>query len=89
MFLIIICSNLSYLGKTRSNYSVIEVILPAWCKNEHDFIRIHREMLESKSVAKNVRCWVDMLFGAKQKDESYNNTYYCYAYEVRIIFFNS
>lgn len=42
-------------------------------------------MLESKSVAKNVRCWVDMLFGAKQKDESYNNTYYCYAYEVRII----
>lgn len=73
--------NLCYLGKTRSNLPVNEVVLPKWSRNEHDFIRIHRELLESKHVARKIRFWIDLLFGVKQKDEESCNIYYCYAYE--------
>jgi hypothetical protein len=57
------------------------VILPKWASNEHDFVRIQRELLESKHVAKQIRAWLDMLFGARQKDEGFYNVYFCYAYE--------
>lgn len=60
---------------------VNEVQLPKWAKNEHDFVRIHRECLESKHVAKRLKYWVDLLFGIKQKDEANHNIFYGYAYE--------
>lgn len=44
--------NLANLGRSRSNVPVNEVILPKWASNEHDFVRIQRELLESKHVAK-------------------------------------
>ena len=44
-------------------------------------MRIQREFLESKHVAKQLRAWLDMLFGARQKDEGFYNVYFCYAYE--------
>jgi hypothetical protein len=44
---------------------VNEVTLPRWAQNEHDFVRIHREMLESKHVAYTIRFWIDMLFGVR------------------------
>ena len=57
--------NLANLGKSRSNVPVNEVTLPKWAANEHDFIRVHREMLESKHVATHIRAWLDMLFGTR------------------------
>lgn len=73
--------NLANLGRSRTNVPVNEVILPKWASNEHDFVRIQRELLESKHVAKQIRAWLDMLFGARQKDEGFYNVYFCYAYE--------
>lgn len=73
--------NLANLGRTRSHQPVNEVTLPKWAQNEHDFVRVHREMLESKHVGKMIRYWIDMIFGVKQRDENCFNTYYCYAYE--------
>jgi hypothetical protein len=57
--------NLASLGRSRSNMPVNEVTLPRWAQNEHDFVRIHREMLESKHVAYTIRFWIDMLFGVR------------------------
>jgi hypothetical protein len=73
---------LHYFGKNRDGYSVNEVMLPKWAKNEHDFIRINREVLDSKQVTKGLKFWLDMIFGVRQKDESCMNIFFCYAYEV-------
>lgn len=42
--------NLAYLGRSRSGHTVNEVELPVWARNEHDFVRVHRELLESKAI---------------------------------------
>lgn len=73
--------NLSNLGRSRSGHSVNEVELPAWAKNEHDFVRVHREMLESKVIQSKLRYWIDLMFGTRQMDETACNVFYCYAYE--------
>ena len=73
--------NLASLGRSRSNIPVNEVTLPRWAANEHDFVRVHREMLESKHVARTIRFWIDMLFGVRQRDTESMNRYYCFAYE--------
>lgn len=59
-----------------------EVILPKWSSNEHEFVRVHRELLESKYVQNKIRCWIDLYFGVKQRDEAYYNIVYSFAYEV-------
>jgi hypothetical protein len=73
--------NLANLGRSRSDLSVNEVTLPKWAANEHDFVRVHRELLESKHVSQTVRAWLDMVFGTRQRDEQSMNVYFCYAYE--------
>ena len=65
---------------------VNEVQLPTWSRNEHDFVRVHRELLESKPVAKKIRYWVDLIFGARQRDESNYNVYFAFSYEVYRLF---
>ena len=47
--------------------SVNEVILPPYSTNEHDFIRVNREVLDSKQVAQKLPFWVDLNFGQKQR----------------------
>jgi|LauGreDrversion4_2_1035121.scaffolds.fasta_scaffold131776_3 hypothetical protein len=74
-------SNIAYLGKISSGASTNEVELPAWAKNEHDFVRIHREFLESRQVRGKLRYWMDLMFGIKQKTETEGNIFYAYAYE--------
>ena len=78
------CSNLSFLGKTRAGFPVNEVELPAWAKNEHDFVRVHREFLESRPVGQTIRFWLDLLFGDKQRNPTYSNVFYAYAYEYYV-----
>ena len=42
------------------------VILPPWCSNAYDFIRIHRQALESDYVSRHLCEWIDLVFGYKQ-----------------------
>eukprot|EP00347_Sterkiella_histriomuscorum_P012473 403368442 len=76
--------NLNHFGSNREGKSVNEVLLPKWCQNEHDFIRINREILDSKQVSLMLTFWVDLMFGAKQRKEEYYNVFFQYAYEEYI-----
>jgi hypothetical protein len=75
---------LSYLGKTRAGFPVNEVELPVWAKNEHDFVRVQREFLESRPVTQTLKFWLDLLFGDKQRNPTYSNVFYAYAYDYYV-----
>lgn len=48
-----------------------EVILPPWAKNDcREFIRIHREALESDYVSAHMHEWIDLIFGYKQQGQA-------------------
>ena len=56
------------LGKTQKGEVVGDVSLPVWAKGDpKDFIRIHREALESRYVSENLHDWIDLVFGFKQR----------------------
>jgi hypothetical protein len=44
------------------------VEMPNWCNNDaYEFIKIHREILESKQVSSTLNEWINLIFGSKQK----------------------
>jgi hypothetical protein len=46
------------------------VILPAWAKGDpNEFIRIHRQALESDYVSLHLHEWIDLIFGYKQQGD--------------------
>ena len=53
--------------KHSTGQPVNDVILPPWCRDAHDFIRIHREALESEYVSNHLHQWIDLIFGYKQR----------------------
>jgi len=56
------------LGKTQKGDVVGDVSLPLWAKGDpKEFIRIHREALESRYVSENLHEWIDLIFGYKQR----------------------
>eukprot|EP00090_Calanus_glacialis_P023550 TRINITY_DN363_c0_g1_i1.p1 TRINITY_DN363_c0_g1~~TRINITY_DN363_c0_g1_i1.p1 ORF type:complete len:2732 (-),score=430.45 TRINITY_DN363_c0_g1_i1:184-7587(-) len=70
------------LGKLQGKkQSVNDVILPKWATSVDDFIRQHRNALESEYVSAHLHEWVDLIFGFKQKgraaEEAMNVFYYC------------
>ncbi|VDL90055.1 unnamed protein product [Schistocephalus solidus] len=61
-------SNKFDLGHKQNGTLVDDVVLPPWAKNDpREFIRAHREALESEYVSANLHHWIDLIFGYKQR----------------------
>ncbi|CAK9143767.1 unnamed protein product [Ilex paraguariensis] len=73
------------LGEKQSGEKVGDVLLPPWAKGSaREFIRKHREALESDYVSENLHHWIDLIFGYKQRGkaaEEAMNVFYHYTYE--------
>lgn len=73
------------LGVKQSGEQVGDVVLPPWAKGSaREFIRKHREALESDYVSENLHHWIDLIFGYKQRGKAAEeavNVFYHYTYE--------
>lgn len=58
-----------------------DVRLPAWASSPIDFIYQHRKALESDYVSQHLNDWIDLMFGAYQKDADHLNIYSPFLYE--------
>ncbi|XP_034537065.1 WD repeat- and FYVE domain-containing protein 4 isoform X2 [Notolabrus celidotus] len=77
-------SNHIQLGCMEDGTTLGDVELPPWAKGDaQEFIRVHREALESDYVSSNLHLWIDLIFGHRQQGpaavESVN-TYHPYFY---------
>ncbi|KAK4418318.1 protein SPIRRIG [Sesamum alatum] len=73
------------LGEKQSGEKVGDVVLPPWSKGSaREFIRKHREALESDYVSEHLHHWIDLIFGFKQRGKAAEeavNVFYHYTYE--------
>jgi WD40 repeat protein len=60
------------LGELQDDRGVVNhVLLPPWCQsNPYEFIRLHREALESDYVSDHLHEWIDLIFGSKQTGQA-------------------
>ncbi|XP_057461484.1 protein SPIRRIG-like isoform X2 [Actinidia eriantha] len=76
------------LGEKQSGEKVGDVVLPPWAKGSaREFIRWHREALESNYVSENLHHWIDLIFGYKQRGKAAEeavNVFYHYTYEGNV-----
>ncbi|KAA8550817.1 hypothetical protein F0562_002501 [Nyssa sinensis] len=76
------------LGEKQSGEKVGDVVLPPWAKGSaREFIKKHREALESDYVSENLHHWIDLIFGYKQRGKAAEkavNVFYHYTYEGSI-----
>ncbi|XP_029376155.1 WD repeat- and FYVE domain-containing protein 4 isoform X2 [Echeneis naucrates] len=80
-------SNDIHLGCMEDGTALGDVELPPWAKGDHqEFIRVHREALESDYVSSHLHLWIDLIFGYRQQGpaavESVN-TFHPYFYAKR------
>ncbi len=56
------------IGVKQNGESLDDVLLPPWAKGSPaEFIRVHREALESDYVSARLHEWIDLIFGYKQQ----------------------
>ncbi|XP_060728472.1 WD repeat- and FYVE domain-containing protein 4 isoform X2 [Tachysurus vachellii] len=61
-------SNNFEFGSMQDGTTLGDVVLPPWAKGDpQEFIRMHREALESDYVSANLHLWIDLIFGYKQQ----------------------
>ncbi|KAB5586981.1 hypothetical protein PHYPO_G00007710 [Pangasianodon hypophthalmus] len=70
------------LGCLQVNQEQVnDVVLPRWASSREDFIRKHRQALESEHVSAHLHEWIDLIFGYKQRGpaavDALNVFYYC------------
>jgi hypothetical protein len=58
------------LGTRSDGAALADVILPPWADTPEDFVRMHREALESPHVSSQLHNWIDLIFGVKQNGEA-------------------
>ena len=59
------------LGNLDDGRVLGDVELPPWASNPHEFVRINRQALESEFVSCQIHQWIDLIFGYKQKGNSF------------------
>lgn len=60
-------ANAYALGTTQSGEVVNHVKLPTWAHGDpREFVRVHRQALESRAVSEHLHEWIDLVFGVKQ-----------------------
>uniref|UniRef100_A0A8C1GW56 WDFY family member 4 n=1 Tax=Cyprinus carpio TaxID=7962 RepID=A0A8C1GW56_CYPCA len=61
-------SNQFDFGCMQDGTPLDDVVLPPWAKGDpQEFIRVHREALESDYVSARLHLWIDLIFGYKQQ----------------------
>uniref|UniRef100_A0A183BG30 BEACH domain-containing protein n=1 Tax=Echinostoma caproni TaxID=27848 RepID=A0A183BG30_9TREM len=55
------------LGLSEDGRNIATVELPPWAATPEDFVRIHRQALESDLVSCQLHHWIDLIFGYKQR----------------------
>src|SRR6185437_6180235 len=56
------------LGIKQDRTRLSDVGLPVWAHGSaEEFIRLHREALESEHVSEHLHHWIDLVFGYKQR----------------------
>jgi WD repeat-containing protein 81 len=48
---------------TSQHKALPDIELPPWCHSPADFIRYHRDVLESQQVSRHLHHWIDLNFG--------------------------
>ncbi|KAG7462495.1 hypothetical protein MATL_G00185510 [Megalops atlanticus] len=81
-------SNNFELGRMQDGTSLGDVVLPPWAKGDpQEFIRMHREALESDYVSAHLHLWIDLIFGFRQQGPAAVeavNTFHPYFYAERM-----
>ncbi|KAL5112762.1 Lipopolysaccharide-responsive and beige-like anchor protein [Taenia crassiceps] len=54
-------------GTLEDGTKLGDVILPPWATSPEEFVRIHRQALESDLVSCQLHHWIDLIFGYKQR----------------------
>nr|XP_029733035.1 LOW QUALITY PROTEIN: WD repeat and FYVE domain-containing protein 3-like [Aedes albopictus] len=55
-------------GMKQNGDILNHIVLPPWAKDDpREFIRIHREALESDYVSRHLHLWIDLIFGHRQR----------------------
>lgn len=72
-------------GVKQSGEKVGDILLPPWASGSaREFIRKHREALESQYVSENLHHWIDLIFGFRQQGkaaEDATNVFFHLTYE--------